>query len=151
MSSDRGTGCAQRSQCWVRGTGRISGCPTEASSGEASLPDLEWINLAPLDPAALADDPQPFREQMAAVPTRRSRTGQQLNPSGAPLSTDAIRPGPGGTGDRSLKKPPPRPARAAAPTESPVDPSGKKKAPRPTAPPPDATAPTEVPVDPKKK
>jgi hypothetical protein len=146
-------------QCWVRGTGRMLRL---SDGGEI------WRNgfartsseskLAPLDPAALADDPQPFREQMAAVLDGAALAlAQQLNPGGTPLGSGELQtPADARTPveqdvNRSKKPPPPPPPDATAPTELPVDAGGKKKAPRPTAPPPDATAPTEVPVDPKKR
>lgn len=141
-------------QTWVKGTGRMfrlaDGSELWRNGFARTSSDS---NLAPLNPAALADNPQPFREQMAAVLDGAAvALAQQLNPGGAPLSTGELQTpaAPVEQGVEKKKPPAAPPPDATAPTESPVDASGKKKAPRPTAPPPDATAPTEVPVDPKK-
>jgi hypothetical protein len=150
LRSDKGV-----AQSWVRGTGRMvrlsDGGEIWRSGFSRTSADAK---LAPLDPAALVDDPQPFREQMALVLDGAAiALAQQLNTSGAPLDLQAP---PAATpvdsgADRSKQKPSAPPPDATAPTEVPVDAGGKKKTPRPTTPPPDATAPTEVPVDPNKR
>jgi len=149
LRSDKGI-----AQSWVRGTGRMvrlsDGGEIWRSGFSRTSADSK---LAPLDPAALVDDPQPFREQMAQVLDGAAiALAQQLNTSGAPLDLQTpVTAPPVEQGGGSKQKPSAPPPDATAPTEVPVDAGGKKKAPRPATPPPDATAPTEVPVDPNKR
>ena len=122
-------------QSWVRGTGRMfrlsDGGEIWRSGFTRTSADA---NLAPLDPAALVDDPQPFRSRWPWCSMGGIALAQQLNTSGAPLDlqppTD-VRPtrGPG-----PKPKPAAPPPDATAPTESPVDPNAKKKAPAVGAP-----------------
>jgi len=149
LRSDKGV-----TQSWVRGTGRMvrlsDGGEIWRSGFSRTSTDSK---LAPLDPAGLVDDPQPFREQMAKVLDGAAiALAQQLNTTGAPLDLSSpIPPTPVEQGGGTKQRPSAPPPDATAPTEVPVDAGGKKKAPKPATPPPDATAPTEVPVDPNKR
>ena len=142
-------------QIWVRGTGRMVRLSDGGEIWRTGFSRTSTdSNLPPLDPSALVDDPQPFREQMAVVLDGAGiALAQQLNTSGNPLSTGEIQaPVTPVEVDKSKKKTSAPPPDATTPTEVPVDASGKKKpTSRPATPPPDATAPTEAPVDPKKK